>query len=96
LTLLTTPELLKSRYEALFQEDPNREGIRLATPIDPLHRLQKYVRDSLNIQHNRRQFPANNKRFQEAFGLEGQDCADLLRRLGFKYAVSSMQLGRCN
>ena len=91
IALLTNPELLKRRYDALVEDDPNREGIRLATPMDSLQRLRKYIKDSLSPDHNKRQFPANNKRFQEAFGLNGQDCSKLLERFGFKYAVSSMQ-----
>ena len=88
LGLLTNPELLKRRYSALVEDDPSREGIRQATEMEALQRLRRYIHDSLNPQHNKRQFPANNKRFQEAFGLEGQDCSELLERLGFKYAVS--------
>lgn len=59
--------------------------------MDALARLRRYIKDSLNPQRDRRQFPANNKRFQEAFGMNGQDCSELLERLGFKYAVSSLQ-----
>ena len=92
--LLTHPDLLKKRYDALVQEDPNREGIRQATQMDSLVRLRKYIKDSLNPQHNKRQLPANNKRFQEAFGLNGQDCSELLTQFGFKYAVSSLQEGQ--
>lgn len=87
--LLTDTELLKQRYDVVVQQDPNRDGIRQATPIDSLQRLRKYIKDSLNPQHNKRVFPANNKRFMEAFGLYGQDCQDLLERVGFKYAVRS-------
>lgn len=56
--------------------------------MDTLQRLRRYIKDSLNPQHTKRVFPSNNKRFQEAFGINGQDCAELLQRLGFKYAVS--------
>ena len=89
--LLTNPEHLRSRYDALVKQDPNREGIKPATPMDSLTRLRRYIKDMLNTQHNRKSFPANNKRFQEAFGVNGQDCRELLERLGFKYAVSSTQ-----
>lgn len=94
IALLTNPELLKRRYDAILEEEPNRDGVRLATPIEPLARLRRYIIDSLNPTHNKRQFPANNKRFQEAFGLHGGDCRQLLERLGFKYAVSSLQEGQ--
>ena len=85
--LLKDPELLKRRYDALLQDDPEREGIKLATPMDALSRLRRYIKDSLVPQHSKRQIPANNKRFQEAYGINGEDCGELLERLGFKYAV---------
>ena len=86
--LLINTELLKRRYEDVIQQDPTREGIRQASPVEALSRLRKYTRDSLDPTHDRRSFPANNKRFMEAFGVLGRDCAALLDRLGFKYAVS--------
>ena len=91
LDLLVNPELLKKRYDDLIQEDPKREGIRLATQTDALQRLRKYVNDSLNPNHTKRQFPSHNKRFQEAFGIDGRDSHGLLERLGFKYDVSFKQ-----
>lgn len=91
ISLLINPELLKRRYEALIQEDPKREGIRIATRAEALQRLRRYVKDSLNPERNKRQFGSNNKRFQEAFGIDGRDCYELLEWLGFKYAVSFIQ-----
>lgn len=87
--LLTDTEQLKRRYEAVLRDDPNRDGVRQATPMEALVRLRKYVKDSLDPKHGRRSFPANNKRFMEAFGVHGEDCRPLIERLGFKY-VSSM------
>lgn len=84
---LTNPELLKRRYDALVQEDPHRDGLAVATPMDSLSRLRRYVSDSLNPQRTKRQFPSNNKRFQEAFGINGHDCYALLDGLGFRYEV---------
>ncbi|KAF7193198.1 putative ubiquitin carboxyl-terminal hydrolase 2 [Pseudocercospora fuligena] len=84
--LLTNTEYLKQRYEALMKDDPNREGLRQATPIDALNRLRRYIKDSLAADRTRTSFPANNKRFQEAFGLYGRDCYGLLQKLGFTYA----------
>lgn len=89
--LLSNPELLKRRYNALVEEDPEREGIKLATPMDALSRLRRYVKDSLVPEHAKRQIPANNKRFQEAYGMNGEDCGDLLKGLSFTYAVSFMR-----
>ena len=85
--LVQNPELLKKRYNDLLQDDPEREGIKLATQMDALSRLRRYIKDSLLPQHSKRQIPANNKRFQEAYGINGADCGELLERLGFKYAV---------
>lgn len=87
--LLTSPDRLQGRYEELLRADPEREGMRQATDMEALARLRRYVNDSLDPKHTKRQFPANNKRFQEAFGLQGQDCHELFELLGFKYAVSS-------
>lgn len=87
--LLTNSDRLKSRYEELLKADPEREGLRMATDMDALQRLRRYVQDSLNPKHTKRQFPANNKRFQEAFGVYGQECRELFESFGFKYAVSS-------
>ena len=86
--LLSNPERLKRRYDALIQDDPNREGIKLATQMDAFLRLRRYVKDSLVPSHTKRQIPANNKRFQEAYGIDGQDCAEILNWLGFRLAVS--------
>ncbi|KAK3720578.1 ubiquitin-specific protease ubp2 [Vermiconidia calcicola] len=91
---VVNPELLKRRYHALLQEDPNREGIREATPMEGLSRLRRYVKDSLNPRHIKRQIPAINKRFQESFGLNGQDCHELLEKCGLKHAVSAAQGGQ--
>jgi ubiquitin carboxyl-terminal hydrolase 25 len=86
--LLTNTELLRRRYETLVATEPEREGLRQAVPMEALSRLKKYTSDALKPDRSRDSFPANNKRFQEAFGVEGQDCHSLLTRLGFKYAVS--------
>lgn len=91
--LLTAPERLKNRYEELVSADPEREGLRLATEMEALSRLRRYVQDSLDPKHVKRQFPANNKRFQEAYGMHGQDCRGLFEGLGFKYAVRSYAEG---
>ncbi|KJX94272.1 ubiquitin carboxyl-terminal hydrolase like protein [Zymoseptoria brevis] len=83
--LLTDPALLQSRFDATFRADPAREGLKLATPMDAIGRLRRYLKDALNPEHTRRTFPANNKRFMEAFGVDGQDCAELLNKLGFRF-----------
>ena len=59
--------------------------------MEALTRLRRYNHDSLKPEHDKRQFPAYNKRFQEAFGINGQDCYELLTRLGFKYVVSLLE-----
>ncbi|KAK0263072.1 ubiquitin-specific protease ubp2 [Friedmanniomyces endolithicus] len=89
--LLTNTDRLKRRFEAAVAEDPNRDGMRQATPMDALARLRKYLKDSLNPAHNRRTFPAANKRFMEAFGVQRHDCMELLQRLGFQYDETAEQ-----
>ena len=76
---------LKQRYEDIMKEDATREGVKQATPVEALSRLRRYLKDALNVQHERRRFPANNKRFMEAFGVEGRDCKELLEKFGFEY-----------
>ncbi|WPG98034.1 Hypothetical protein R9X50_00081800 [Acrodontium crateriforme] len=90
--LLTDPDNLKARYQEVLERDPTREGVREATPMEALSRLRKYIKDSLNPAHDKRSFPANNKRFMEAYGYMGQDCAGILKRLGFAYSESSWSL----
>jgi ubiquitin carboxyl-terminal hydrolase 25/28 len=85
--LLTDTSKLKSRYEAVVQDDPEREGIKQATSVEALTRLRKYIKDALNPEHDKRVFPANNKRFMEAYGVHGRDCRELLQGLGFIYNV---------
>lgn len=92
--LLTDTSKLRSRYDDVVRDDPEREGIRLATPVEPLTRLRKYIKDALNPDHDKRVFPGNNKRFMEAFGLYGQDCRQLLENLGFRYSVRLL-MGVC-
>lgn len=87
--LLTNTEALKSRFKDEVEDNPEREGIKQATPMDALGRLRKYITDSLNPEQEKRSFPANNKRFQEAFGMRGRvhSCERLLEKLGFTYEV---------
>ncbi|KAF2207210.1 hypothetical protein CERZMDRAFT_71801 [Cercospora zeae-maydis SCOH1-5] len=85
-SMLVDTDRLKKAHEAMVREEPNREGLRQATPVDVLARLRKYIKDALNTEHARRSFPANNKRFGEAFGVYGADCYELLTRLGFRYS----------
>lgn len=87
LALLSDPQLLAARYDALLREEPHREGIKLTSQMEALQRLRRYIKDSLDPKHTKRQFPSHNKRFQEAFGINGQECGDLLRRFGFTYKV---------
>lgn len=82
---LTDTARLQQRYEEVVQLHPEREGIRQTTPIEAVTRLRKYIKDSLNPEHNKRTFPAVNKRFMEAFGVRGRDCRPLLEELGFVY-----------
>lgn len=91
--LLTNTDALKSRFQDEFEHTPEREGIKQATPMDALTRFRTYIKDSLNPQKERRSLPANNKRFQEAFGMRGRQhsCEQLLERVGFTYGVRQEQ-----
>ncbi|TIA31590.1 cysteine proteinase [Aureobasidium pullulans] len=81
--LLSDGQALSRRHEAVLDNTPDREGVRLANPLDVYIRLKRYVSDSLLESNARRSFPARNKRFMEAFGTE---CDSLLLRLGFEKA----------
>lgn len=81
--LLSDGQALSRRYEAVLDNTPDREGVRLANSLDVYTRLKRYVSDSLLESNARRSFPARNKRFMEAFGTE---CDSLLLRLGFERA----------
>jgi len=98
--LLTDTSKLKTRFEEVMQDGPEREGIRQATPVEALTRLRRYIKDALNPEHDKRMFPGNNKRFMEAYGIHGRDCRELLQRLGFRYdvrtALSDMEISRAN
>ena len=50
-------------------------------------RLRRYIIDCLNPEQTRREFKAHNKKFQEAFGVHGQDGHELLQKLGFQFIV---------
>ncbi|KAF2764303.1 cysteine proteinase [Teratosphaeria nubilosa] len=85
--LLTNTENLKRRYEAVVADDPSREGLRQANPMEALSRLRRYVSDAQKPDRKRDAFPADNKRFMEAFGVRGEDCRELFQGYGFRYAA---------
>lgn len=85
--LLTNKDNLNKRYRAILSDDPTRKDVVVTTPQDALFRLKRYTDDSLSPAHEKRQFPAHNKKFLGAFG---PDCHEFLTSLGFKYTVSSL------
>lgn len=84
LDLLTNESALQRRYKSMLQQDPERKDVRLASSVDAMHRLKRYIDDSRNPSQTRKCFPTRNKRFGEAFGSE---CDALLKKLGFKYVA---------
>lgn len=80
--LITNQDNLMRRYRAILEEDSTRKDVTLTSPVDALYRLKRYTADALNPTHNKRQFPAHNKKFLGAFG---PDCHTFLSELGFKY-----------
>ncbi len=82
---LSNPQNLKRRYQAAVQEDPGRDGINEATPMIAYNRLATYISNACKPDRSRTSIPDNNKRFIEIFGVRGEECHDLLERLGFKY-----------
>ncbi|EME40231.1 hypothetical protein DOTSEDRAFT_179215 [Dothistroma septosporum NZE10] len=87
--LLTNTEHLKRRYDAVLAKTPGRDNVTQATPNDALWRLRRYITDCLDPAQTRRELRANNKKFQEAFGVYGQDASELLQRLGFAFTPGS-------
>ncbi|KAF2717641.1 cysteine proteinase [Polychaeton citri CBS 116435] len=86
--LLTQTDVLNARFHDIMKRDPERDGMRQATPMDVLTRLRRYMHDASKPEHSKREFPANNKRFMEAFGYNGADCRYVLENIGFKYAMT--------
>lgn len=84
LRLLTDSNALNSRYNEAFQQEADRNGFRLATPVDALHRLRRYISDAIASQGPDKKIPSKNKRFLEAFGT---DCDDLFEHLGFRFVA---------
>ena len=85
LELLTNEEHAKRRYEHAVSRDAARHGFLLATPVQTLWKLRRYIRDSLKPDSAGKKIPTANKRFLESFG---DDCGDLLTKIGFRYIVS--------
>ena len=86
LALITDEDLLMRRYRAILEQEPDRKDVTITTPVAALHRLKRYIDDALKPTHDKRQFPAHNKKFLGAFGPE---CHDFLKLLGFKYSAST-------
>lgn len=85
---IANPDELKRRYQAVVADNPERDGILECTPMQALSRLGRYVKDGYDDDRTRDQFPSNNKRFMEAFGVHGEDAREVLDQLGFESAVS--------
>jgi len=85
--LLVDPDKVRRRYDQAVGRDSTRHGFLLATPVQTLWKLRRYIRDALKPDGVGKKIPKANKRFLESFG---EDCADLLTRLGFKYIVSNV------
>lgn len=83
-TLISDRAKLQKRSEAARNNDPERGGWKIATPVDGLWRLRRYIQDSLKPENAGKKIPVNNKRFLEAYGRE---CDDVFTNLGFKFAV---------
>lgn len=77
------------RYRAILEDEPGRKDVSVTTPVEALHRLKRYIDDSLKPTHEKRQLPAHNKKFLGAFGPE---CHPFLKKLGFNYTVCPTSL----
>ncbi|KIX99111.1 uncharacterized protein Z520_05572 [Fonsecaea multimorphosa CBS 102226] len=84
---LTDHSLLRQRTEDAFRErEGHTEGMRHPGPMDVLHDLRAYLRNSWRARDDPkyRSINLSNRRFIVRFGPEGSACKDVLEHLGFQ------------
>ncbi|KAJ5570525.1 Peptidase C19 ubiquitin carboxyl-terminal hydrolase 2 [Penicillium hispanicum] len=87
--LLTDPDMIRKRADEAFAAQPTRlEGIAHPLPTTVLELLRFYLLNALHNHERSKTFPAHNKRFMVAFGMNGNPCKELLEFLGFSYLES--------
>jgi hypothetical protein len=85
-TLLTDRDHLALRHKAAILQDSARPGMEVQPGHKALEALSSYVKDALSTDKPARAIPKFNKRFMLSLG---EDCAPLLRWLGYRESVSS-------
>lgn len=84
ITLLTDPANLRRRWERAREINGDRADADMAQSIDAPNYLNTYLHDSFNPQKGKTRIPLLNRKFLKTFG---KDCDDILKKLGFTFAV---------
>ncbi|KAL5470321.1 hypothetical protein PMIN07_001825 [Paraphaeosphaeria minitans] len=84
IALLTDPANLRRRWERAKEIDGARADADMAQPIEGPNYLNTYLYDSFNSTKAKPRIPLLNRKFLKTFG---RDCDDMLKKLGFTFAV---------
>ncbi|OAF99549.1 cysteine proteinase [Paraphaeosphaeria sporulosa] len=84
IALLTDPANLRRRWERAKEIDGARADPDMAQPIEGPNYLNTYLFDSFNSTKAKPRIPLLNRKFLKTFG---RDCDDMLKKLGFTFAV---------
>lgn len=84
ISLLTDPANLRRRWERAKEIGGDRADPDMAQPIDAPNFLNTYLHDSFNPTKGKTRIPLLNRKFLKTFG---RDCDEILKRLGFTFAV---------
>ncbi|KAF1970373.1 ubiquitin C-terminal hydrolase-like protein [Bimuria novae-zelandiae CBS 107.79] len=88
--LLTNDANLRKRWERSKALIGDRADPEMAKPIDAPNYLNTYLHDSCKPQKGKTRIPFLNRKFIKTFG---EDCDDILKKLGFTLAVEQEQDG---
>jgi ubiquitin carboxyl-terminal hydrolase 25/28 len=84
IALLTDPANLRRRWERSKEMNGERADPDMAKPIDAPNYLNTYLYDSFNPTKGKTRIPLLNRKFFKTFG---RDCDEILKKLGFTFAV---------
>lgn len=85
---LTSKELIQERATAALKAHPDRlQGTPTPSPSVVVDNLRRYVANVLNGSSKKPVVAFTVKRFQMSFGPDGENCADLLKKIGFEKSV---------
>ncbi|KAK8186701.1 hypothetical protein BC567DRAFT_259913 [Phyllosticta citribraziliensis] len=86
INLLSNQEVLEQRLQKAKRLDPGRDELQVARSIDGFYILYAYIKDALTSD-TPRSIPVRNRKFLVTYG---EDCDQILERLGFsKHAAET-------